>query len=90
MNEVKTIICLFIRLLYLMSNSSFQDILGTQDVEMISRVLSETGEYLITSAPAADPRWGGTDANLHVTLGTEYLSLLLIAGVALMPTFLLL
>lgn len=51
--------------------ATLQDILGTQDVEMISRVLSETGEYLITSAPAADPRWGGTDANLPVTLGLQ-------------------
>ena len=43
--------------------------LGTEEVAMINRVLSETGEYLMTAAPAADPRWGGSDVNLPVTLG---------------------
>ena len=46
-----------------------QAILGTEDTDMINKLLSDTGDYLISAAPAADPRWGGSDANLPVTLG---------------------
>ena len=47
----------------------FQDILGTDDTALINKILSETGDYLLTAGPAADPRWGGDDVTLPVTLG---------------------
>ena len=36
---------------------------------MINKIISETVDHLISAAPASDPRWGGSDSNLPVTLG---------------------
>ncbi|KAL5258526.1 hypothetical protein ACHWQZ_G009121 [Mnemiopsis leidyi] len=51
--------------------ATLQAILGTEDTDIINKLLSDTGDYLISAAPAADPRWGGSDANLPVTLGLQ-------------------
>ena len=43
--------------------------MGSSDESLINKVISDSAEYLISSAPAADPRWGGADVSLPVTLG---------------------
>ena len=56
---------------------------------MINKLLSDTGDYLISAAPAADPRWGGSDANLPVTLGLKLIFFGLNLSVSLLNHFVL-